>query len=85
MRSPAPGPAGFGRLPAEDLLVVEFCDTSGPDGIYRKYSAFRVGSVILPRHLMFSRHWKIKKPDLATLPLAQEHDWFLKENLIKAG
>jgi len=66
--------------PREDLLVVEFFDTSSPDGIYRKYSAFRVGSVILPRHLMFSRDWNVKKPDLVTPPLAQEHDRFLKEN-----
>jgi hypothetical protein len=32
----------------EDLLVVEFCDTSDADGIFRKYAAFRVGNAIIP-------------------------------------
>ncbi len=44
----------------EDLLVVEFCDTSDDAGIYRKYGAFRVGDRILPRHLLFSRDWVVK-------------------------
>ena len=44
-----------------ELLVVEFCDTSSGTGIFRKYSAFIVGERILPRHLIFSRHWNAKR------------------------
>ncbi len=43
----------------EDLLIVEFCDTADEQGVYRKYSAFRVGDAILPRYLNFSTHWMI--------------------------
>jgi len=64
----------------DDLLLVEFCDTSDADGIYRKYSAFRVGDAILPRHLIFSHHWSVKKPDMLAPLLAQEQDRYLKEN-----
>jgi hypothetical protein len=44
----------------DDLLVVEFCDTADADGVFAKYSAFVLGSRILPRYLTFSRHWMIK-------------------------
>lgn len=46
------------------LLVVEFCDTADGDGVYRKFSAFRVGDRILPRHVLFSRSWVVKDLDL---------------------
>ena len=47
-----------------DLLVVEWCNTADADGIYRKYSAFRIGDRILPRHVLFSRGWMLKDVDL---------------------
>src|SRR5262249_42856670 len=43
-----------------DLLIVEFCDVRSPDGLYRKYSAFRVGDRLLPRHLHVSDSWVCK-------------------------
>jgi hypothetical protein len=43
-----------------DLLIVEFCDTRDEDGLYRKYSAMRVGDRLLPRHLHASAHWVSK-------------------------
>jgi hypothetical protein len=46
--------------PRDQLLVVEFCDTRGPDGLYRKYSAFRVDGRILPRHVHVSARWVSK-------------------------
>lgn len=42
------------------LLIVEFCDTSDGDGLFRKYSAMRIGDIILPRHLHVSRDWVTK-------------------------
>ena len=54
------GRALLAGRPLEDLLVVEFCDTADADGLYRKYSAFRVGDRILPRNLEVSRHWVVK-------------------------
>lgn len=44
----------------KDLLVVEFCDCVSPDGFFRKYSAFAVGSQILPKNMAHRRHWMVK-------------------------
>jgi len=63
-----------------DLLVVEFCDTSDRAGIFRKYSAFRIGNEILPRHVLFSRNWNLKRPDLVDPPFAKEKDDYLSQN-----
>jgi hypothetical protein len=35
------------------LMVVEYCDCVR-DGIFRKYSAMKVGDTIIPRHVLFS-------------------------------
>ena len=48
---------GFG---AQELLIVEFCNTVSQDGIFRKYSAFRIGDQILPRRLIFNLGWMAK-------------------------
>ena len=44
----------------QDLIIVEFLDTMGPDRWFRKYSAFRVGGSIIPCHAMVSRQWSVK-------------------------
>jgi len=64
---------------ADDILIVEFCDTA-QDGVYRKYSAFRVGDRIVPRHLMFSRKWIIKIPDLIDPAKVEEERDYLERN-----
>ncbi len=46
------------------LITVEFCDTAGPDGLYRKYGAFVVGGRIVPRHVFVSRDWSVRNVDL---------------------
>lgn len=43
-----------------DALVVEFLDTAGADGLYRKYSALCVGGTIIPWHEMLSTQWEVK-------------------------
>ncbi len=44
----------------DELLVVEFCDTAGSDGIFLGYAAFRVGDRIFPRWRYRCRHWVAK-------------------------
>lgn len=44
----------------QDLLVVEFCDTSDQEGYFRKYAAFVVGSHIIARGLAWGRRWMLK-------------------------
>jgi len=43
-------------------LIVEFRETRGADGIYRKYGAFRVGSELVYRHVIFRDRWVVKLP-----------------------
>ncbi len=63
----------------DDVLIVEFCDTSR-NGLFRKYSAFRVGDRIVPRHLMFSQKWVIKVPDLVDASKIEEEHEYLESN-----
>jgi len=67
-------------LRRRDLLVTEFCDTSDADGLFRKYSAFRVGDEILPRHVLFSRGWHLKRPDLESEAFEHERRRYLDDN-----
>jgi hypothetical protein len=41
-----------------DKMMVEFNDLKGPDGLYRKYGAYRVGERIVPRHVYIGPRWK---------------------------
>ena len=77
------------RLAAEKLLsstdgditqaiIIEFCDTIGADGLYRKYSAFRIGDQIVPGHVLFSPNWITK--DSPPEPLREEERSYLAEN-----
>ena len=50
----------FRGIALSDLIIVEFCDTSDANAVYRKYSAMRIGDVILPRHLHASGDWVTK-------------------------
>jgi hypothetical protein len=53
----------YGHDPRE-LLIVEYQNAADAGGIHHKFSAFRVGEKIVPRHLIFSRKWMLKYPDL---------------------
>jgi N-acetylglutamate synthase-like GNAT family acetyltransferase len=59
-----------GRL--SDKIATGFLDTSDEQGIFRKYSAFRIGASIIPRHIFFSRNWAIKEADLTEPALIEE-------------
>ena len=48
------------RYRLNELLVVEFCDTKDEHGIYRKYSAYKIGDRVVPRYLECSRDWMVK-------------------------
>jgi len=68
------------RLRHPGALVVELLDTADEDGVYRKYSAFRVGDAIVPRHLLFSRDWMVKHPDLLDPAYLEEELRYLYGN-----
>lgn len=63
-----------------DLLVVEMCNTADTSGIYRKYSAFRIGDRIVPRHVLFSRNWMLKDMDLLDASHREEIVAYCRDN-----
>jgi hypothetical protein len=68
------------QITPDEMLVVEFCDTIGSDGLYRKYSCFCVDGNVLPRHMIASQRWALRMPDLVTAELQQEERAFLEGN-----
>jgi hypothetical protein len=46
-------------LPGDDLLVIGYLDTRGPDGQARKYRAMIIDGRIYPLHLAISHDWKV--------------------------
>jgi Flp pilus assembly protein TadD len=51
-------PAGA-ALPGDHLLAIEWLDSAGSDGLFRKYRAMLIGGAVYPLHLAISRHWKV--------------------------
>jgi hypothetical protein len=63
---------------ADDLVIVEYCDTRTDMARYTKYSAMRVGDRIVPRHAISSHQWMLKVPDLVDdQAVAIEQDFLL--------
>ncbi len=48
-------------LSRSQLLIMEFCDTAGAGGLYRKYSIFRVGDYYVPKYLHIGSEWMTKE------------------------
>ncbi len=63
-----------------DWMVVEFCDTADRHGLYRKYSAFRIGSRIIPRHLFTGRAWCLKQSESVEPEHCREELAYLEAN-----
>lgn len=66
------------RLRKRDLMVIEYSSSASLDGIFRKYSAMKIGDALIPRHVLFSHDWVTKKPDIVTETLAREESEFLQ-------
>jgi hypothetical protein len=68
--------AVFRKHQLSTLLLVEYCDTKGPDGLYRKFSSFVVGGRVVPCHVDCSRGWMVKDTDIVDESImAQELDY----------
>ncbi len=64
----------------EDLLVVEFCDTSDSEGIFIKYGAYRLGDRIIPRSLTYSDVWMVKGRDTSPVWRVEPKREYLEGN-----
>jgi hypothetical protein len=47
-------------MPRRECLIVEFCDTSDENGIFRKYDAHIADGQIVPTEAYFSSRWIVK-------------------------
>ena len=63
-----------------DKIVTEYIDVSDSDGVFRKYAAFRIGDVLLPRQIMAARQWVVKKPEFDSPELAAQEAAYLEAN-----
>ena len=69
--------AGF---PVPDLVAVEYCDTMSDDGLYRKYSAMRIGDRLLARHIQFGNSWMLKYNEVTEPDLLAEEAAYVRDN-----
>lgn len=54
----------WARFRKRHLMVVEYCDARDGVEFFRKYSVMNVNGTLIPRHILFSKDWVTKKPDL---------------------
>lgn len=64
-------------------IAVEFIDTKGEDGLYRKYRYFAIGDEGIPGPLMVSRSWEVRHHEriLDETLMAEEIAYFSGEDL----
>jgi hypothetical protein len=72
--------AVFRRHQLNTLLVVEYCDTAGSDGIYRKFSSFVVGGRVVPCHVDCSRGWVVKDTDIVDEGIMEQELNYVRTN-----
>jgi hypothetical protein len=51
--------AALAELPGDELTAIQFLDSRGADGWYRKYRVMMIGGWLYPLHLAISPNWKI--------------------------
>ena len=64
----------------DKLIVVEFQDTTGGTGIYRKYGAFRLGERVYTGHMLASTDWSVKRELNDRVLVGSEDLQFVKAN-----
>ena len=64
-------------------LIIEFLDTSDELGIFRKYSSFYIDGLVIPRHILFSKNWIVRGPDIIDLETVAEELVYINENSYK--
>ncbi|MBI5706079.1 MAG: hypothetical protein HZC36_03710 [Armatimonadetes bacterium] len=50
-------------VPEELALIVEYQEVRSPDGLYRKYGAYRIGGRIFGQHVLIGEYWSLKAQD----------------------
>ncbi len=64
----------------ESLVITEYCNVQEDNGIFRKFSAFKIGDEILPAHMLFNRGWMQKENHVSSEEFVEEEMRYLAEN-----
>jgi hypothetical protein len=59
VEEPAQFAPALATLPGTAVIAIEFLETRGPDGTFRKYRIITVNGKIYPLHLAISNDWKV--------------------------
>lgn len=75
------GRALFDGAAIDQIIVVEFLDTADTRGVYRKYSAYKIGDRILPVSIDSGREWVMRAQSTQfTRESLEEEREFLSQN-----
>jgi glutathione synthase/RimK-type ligase-like ATP-grasp enzyme len=75
-------PAALAALAGEEVLVIQYLDARGADGMARKYRVMFIDGVTYPVHLAIGGDWKVHyfSADMARTPAFREEErLFLKD------
>jgi hypothetical protein len=67
------------RFRRKHLMIVEYSHCADRDGLFRKYSVMNIHGTLVPRHVLFSRDWVTKKPDLVSDATVAEEIEFARQ------
>ena len=66
------------RLLRKRVIVTELCNVVSDDGLFRKYSAMRIGEHLIPRHMLVGDGWLTKKPKIVTPDTVAEENEYIE-------
>lgn len=69
----------LGKSPGS-RIITEFCAEKDEFGLYRTYSAYNIGGVIMPRHLLFNEHWVAKRFTVINPTTIEKSRIYMREN-----
>jgi tetratricopeptide (TPR) repeat protein len=71
------------KLPGQEVMVIQYLDSRGPDGKFRKYRVMMIDGELLPLHLAISRDWKVHyfTAEMADYPEHRRQDAAFLENM----
>ncbi len=75
--------ASTAQLPGEQLLLMQFLDARGTDGMTRKYRVMIIGARLYPLHLAIARQWKVHyfSAAMASEPAFRQEEQRFLENM----
>jgi diguanylate cyclase (GGDEF)-like protein len=69
-----------GKYSPQELLIIEWCDTSDAAGVFRRYRAIVIGGTIVARELVCSRDWIVSGLSLVDAERLREARAYVAEN-----